>query len=89
MAAAIGLEVYGPPCPPATAFLIVSLDRPVWTGASRVPKALLTADRVFGAAPDFPPLWGVLDAHALWHLATAVICPLWCAAPNSIDHSSQ
>lgn len=26
---------------------------------------------------DFPPLWGVLDAHALWHAATAPLTALW------------
>lgn len=26
---------------------------------------------------DFPPLFGTLDAHSLWHLATAVIAPFW------------
>ncbi|KAJ3187707.1 hypothetical protein HDU85_006100 [Gaertneriomyces sp. JEL0708] len=26
---------------------------------------------------DFPPLWGVLDAHALWHAATIPLVKLW------------
>eukprot|EP00887_Chlorella_sp_A99_P003462 scaffold7.g3462.t1 len=26
---------------------------------------------------DFPPLWEVLDAHALWHLATMPVALLW------------
>jgi uncharacterized membrane protein YgcG len=26
---------------------------------------------------DFPPLLGLLDAHALWHAATALLMPLW------------
>ena len=26
---------------------------------------------------DFPPIAGVLDAHALWHAATVGIVPLW------------
>lgn len=26
---------------------------------------------------DFPPLWGALDAHALWHAATAPLTLLW------------
>eukprot|EP00842_Homolaphlyctis_polyrhiza_P000930 jgi/Hompol1/1838/HPOL_004827-RA len=26
---------------------------------------------------DFPPIWGVFDAHALWHAATVPIVPLY------------
>jgi hypothetical protein len=26
---------------------------------------------------DFPPLWGVLDAHSLWHLGTIAPTMLW------------
>ncbi|KIJ63364.1 hypothetical protein HYDPIDRAFT_92761 [Hydnomerulius pinastri MD-312] len=26
---------------------------------------------------DFPPLWRILDAHALWHLSTAPIAKFW------------
>jgi hypothetical protein len=26
---------------------------------------------------DFPPFWGVLDAHALWHLATVPLGLVW------------
>ncbi|KZO92413.1 Per1-like protein, partial [Calocera viscosa TUFC12733] len=26
---------------------------------------------------DFPPLWGALDAHALWHVVTIPIVPFW------------
>ena len=26
---------------------------------------------------DFPPWWRVLDAHSLWHGATALIVPLY------------
>ncbi|KAI3661797.1 hypothetical protein MP638_003805 [Amoeboaphelidium occidentale] len=26
---------------------------------------------------DFPPLWGVFDAHSLWHLSTFPICFVW------------
>lgn len=26
---------------------------------------------------DFPPIWGLLDAHALWHAATPPICVLF------------
>ena len=26
---------------------------------------------------DFPPVWGILDAHAAWHLMTAPMLPLW------------
>ncbi|KAG0622593.1 hypothetical protein M758_3G109700 [Ceratodon purpureus] len=26
---------------------------------------------------DFPPLWGIFDAHALWHAATLPIAYLW------------
>ncbi|KAG0366590.1 hypothetical protein BGX24_003625, partial [Mortierella sp. AD032] len=26
---------------------------------------------------DFPPLWGILDAHSLWHAATIVLVPIW------------
>jgi hypothetical protein len=28
---------------------------------------------------DFPPFWGVLDAHSLWHLTTAPLTALWYA----------
>jgi len=28
---------------------------------------------------DFPPIAGLLDAHALWHLATAFLVPIWYA----------
>jgi hypothetical protein len=26
---------------------------------------------------DFPPWFGVIDAHSLWHLATAPIAVVW------------
>lgn len=26
---------------------------------------------------DFPPLWGLVDAHATWHCLTAPMLPLW------------
>jgi len=26
---------------------------------------------------DFPPLWGILDAHSLWHAATIPLGPWW------------
>ncbi|KAG0231650.1 hypothetical protein BGW42_008726 [Actinomortierella wolfii] len=26
---------------------------------------------------DFAPLWGILDAHSLWHLATVPVIPVW------------
>lgn len=26
---------------------------------------------------DFPPVWGLLDAHSLWHLATVVPTVIW------------
>ncbi|KAF9537420.1 Post-GPI attachment to proteins factor 3, partial [Lunasporangiospora selenospora] len=26
---------------------------------------------------DFPPLWGIFDAHSLWHAATIPMIPLW------------
>jgi hypothetical protein len=26
---------------------------------------------------DFPPLWGILDAHAIWHATTVPITYLW------------
>jgi hypothetical protein len=26
---------------------------------------------------DFAPLWGVLDAHSLWHAATILLIPYW------------
>ncbi|KAI8929271.1 Per1-like-domain-containing protein [Entophlyctis helioformis] len=26
---------------------------------------------------DFPPVWGVLDAHSLWHLCTAPLIPIY------------
>lgn len=26
---------------------------------------------------DFPPVWGLIDAHATWHCLTAPMLPLW------------
>jgi hypothetical protein len=26
---------------------------------------------------DFPPIWGMVDAHALWHLGTVVPTIAW------------
>jgi hypothetical protein len=26
---------------------------------------------------DFPPLWGIFDAHAIWHAATLPVAYLW------------
>ena len=26
---------------------------------------------------DFPPLWWIFDAHALWHLSTSPLAILW------------
>ena len=26
---------------------------------------------------DFPPIWGILDAHAMWHLTTIPFCYFW------------
>jgi hypothetical protein len=26
---------------------------------------------------EFPPLWGILDAHAIWHATTVPIAYLW------------
>lgn len=26
---------------------------------------------------DFPPLWGLIDAHAVWHFLTIPICSMW------------
>ena len=26
---------------------------------------------------DFPPVFGLLDAHACWHISTALLTPLW------------
>ncbi|KAF8933811.1 hypothetical protein BGZ58_006109 [Dissophora ornata] len=26
---------------------------------------------------DFPPLWGILDAHSMWHAATIPLVPMW------------
>ncbi|RUS34086.1 Per1-like protein [Jimgerdemannia flammicorona] len=26
---------------------------------------------------DFPPYWGVFDAHSLWHLSTIPLIPIW------------
>ena len=28
---------------------------------------------------DFPPIWGVLDAHAMWHITTIPVPCLWWA----------
>ncbi|GMI47931.1 hypothetical protein TrCOL_g4869 [Triparma columacea] len=26
---------------------------------------------------DFPPVWGIMDAHSAWHLMTAPMIPIW------------
>ncbi|KAG0285307.1 hypothetical protein BGZ98_005568, partial [Dissophora globulifera] len=38
--------------------------------------ALITAAMCFEIL-DFPPLWGILDAHSLWHAATIPLIPMW------------
>jgi post-GPI attachment to proteins factor 3 len=54
------------------------------TGTERSPHAkravtvvLLTTAATALELFDFPPLWRTVDAHSLWHLATALILPLW------------
>jgi len=57
-----------------------------WVGAVRHPgrrKLWLFLGAVNAAmlleVLDFPPLWQLLDAHALWHLATVPLVALWYA----------
>uniref|UniRef100_A0A7I4A743 Post-GPI attachment to proteins factor 3 n=1 Tax=Physcomitrium patens TaxID=3218 RepID=A0A7I4A743_PHYPA len=55
-----------------------------WGFISRHPARFKLWGVVFGAAFamlleifDFPPLWGIFDAHAMWHAATLPITYLW------------
>ncbi|KAF9327789.1 hypothetical protein BG006_008945 [Podila minutissima] len=41
-----------------------------------VSAALITAAMCLEIL-DFAPLWGVLDAHSLWHCATIPLVPIW------------
>ncbi|KAI0285234.1 Per1-like protein [Russula brevipes] len=50
--------------------------RPAHAGTAAVTVALTTAATALELF-DFPPLGRVLDAHALWHLATAPLAVLW------------
>ncbi|EPS57354.1 hypothetical protein M569_17464 [Genlisea aurea] len=56
----------------------------VWAGVSRHPSRWKVWAVVFGGGAamllevyDFPPYWGVFDAHALWHLSTIPLTYLW------------
>ncbi|KAF8319433.1 Per1-like protein [Clavulina sp. PMI_390] len=46
------------------------VTRPLWC-------VLLTTLATMLELFDFPPWYRVIDAHSLWHLATAFIIPLW------------
>lgn len=55
-----------------------------WGFMTRHPARLKLWTVVFGATFamllevfDFPPLWGIFDAHAIWHAATLPITYLW------------
>ena len=50
--------------------------RPAHAGTAAVTVALTTAATALELF-DFPPWARVLDAHALWHLATAPLAVLW------------
>ncbi|KAH9039420.1 Per1-like protein [Lactarius hengduanensis] len=50
--------------------------RPVYTGTAALAVALTTAATALELL-DFPPLGRVLDAHALWHLATVPLAVMW------------
>jgi len=50
--------------------------RPAHAGTAAMTVALTTAATAFELF-DFPPWARVLDAHALWHLATAPLAVLW------------
>ncbi len=56
----------------------------VWACRSSHPARYKLLTVVFGASLamlleiyDFPPLWGILDAHAIWHATTVPITYLW------------
>lgn len=58
----------------------------IWAALVRHPSALLVwaSSILTGLALllelyDFPPYWGLLDAHALWHAATIPITLMWWA----------
>lgn len=55
-----------------------------WGFITKHPARFKLWSVVFGAAFamllevfDFPPLWGIFDAHAIWHAATLPITYLW------------
>ncbi|KAH9171436.1 Per1-like protein [Lactarius sanguifluus] len=50
--------------------------RPAYTGTAALAVALTTAATALELL-DFPPLGRVLDAHALWHLATVPLAVMW------------
>jgi hypothetical protein len=50
--------------------------RPAHAGTAALTVALTTAATAFELF-DFPPWARVVDAHALWHLATAPLAVLW------------
>ena len=50
--------------------------RPTYAGTAAVVVALTTAATALELI-DFPPLGRVLDAHALWHLATVPLAVMW------------
>ena len=55
-----------------------------WTQVSRHPQRSSLLELVLAAHAasllevlDFPPLWGVLDAHSLWHACTPALTLGW------------
>ncbi|KAH7911916.1 Per1-like protein [Hygrophoropsis aurantiaca] len=52
--------------------------KPPYAGDAALFVVLTTAATTLELA-DFPPLWRVIDAHSLWHLATGPITVVWYA----------
>jgi post-GPI attachment to proteins factor 3 len=50
--------------------------RPAYAGTAALVVALTTAATMLELF-DFPPWRRVVDAHALWHLATAPLAVMW------------
>ncbi|KAH9057074.1 Per1-like protein [Lactarius deliciosus] len=62
---------------PFSRFAMMPRDyRPVYTSTAALAVALTTAATALELL-DFPPLGRVLDAHALWHLATVPLAVMW------------
>lgn len=67
----------------------------IWAGMARHPSCWKLWFVVFGGALassleifHFPPYQGILDAHALWHAATAPLIYLWWSSIRDDAESS-